>query len=142
MPTRVSKTGSELSIVDNSDTEWKVMKYLSEWCQLSKSMDIATGYFEIGAFLSRNDEWHKVDEFRILMGGERRRENAYSAKIRLPGTLISREDGLDATISSPLAMVSSAEMLGTTVCVLSKPSIFSLNLCSFIFFRSASVIGI
>ena len=70
MPTRVSKTGSELFIVDNSDTDWKVMKYLSEWCQLSKSMDIATGYFEIGAFLSLNDEWQKVDEFRILMGGE------------------------------------------------------------------------
>jgi superfamily II DNA or RNA helicase len=70
MPTRVSKTGSELFIVDNSNTDWKVMKYLSEWCQLSKSMDIATGYFEIGAFLSLNDEWQKVDEFRVLMGGE------------------------------------------------------------------------
>lgn len=70
MPTRVSKTGSELFIVDNSDTDWKVMKYLLEWCQLSKSIDIATGYFEIGAFLSLNEEWQKVDEFRILMGGE------------------------------------------------------------------------
>ena len=27
MPTRTSKTGSELFIVDNSDTDWKVRKY-------------------------------------------------------------------------------------------------------------------
>jgi hypothetical protein len=28
MPQRVSKTGSELFIVDNSDEEWKVSRYL------------------------------------------------------------------------------------------------------------------
>lgn len=43
-----SKKG-ELFIVDNSDAAWKVQKYLSEWCELSKKFDIATGYFEIGS---------------------------------------------------------------------------------------------
>ena len=43
-----SKKG-ELFIVDNSDIAWKVQKYLSEWCELSKKFDIATGYFEIGS---------------------------------------------------------------------------------------------
>jgi hypothetical protein len=42
MPTRTSKTGSELFIIDNSDTEWKVRKYLHDWCQLSSQIDIAT----------------------------------------------------------------------------------------------------
>jgi len=28
MPVRTAKSGSELFIVDNSDTEWKVAKYL------------------------------------------------------------------------------------------------------------------
>jgi hypothetical protein len=42
MPTRTSKTGSELFIIDNSDADWKVRKYLHDWCQLSSQIDIAT----------------------------------------------------------------------------------------------------
>ena len=52
MPRRSSSTGSELFIVDNSDEDWKVLRYLHDWCQLSKSIDIATGYFEIGSLLA------------------------------------------------------------------------------------------
>src|SRR3990172_345116 len=81
MPHRVSKTGSELFIVDNSDEDWKVLRYLHEWCQLSKSIDVATGYFEIGSLLALKDEWQKVDSIRILMGDEvsLRTKNAFSA---------------------------------------------------------------
>lgn len=70
MPTRKSITGSELFIVDNSEDDWKVVRYLHDWCQLSKAIDIATGYFEIGALLALKDEWQKVDKIRILMGDE------------------------------------------------------------------------
>ena len=70
MPKRTSATGSELFIVDNSDTDWKVLRYLHDWCQISQSIDIATGYFEIGSLLALKDEWQKVDEIRILMGDE------------------------------------------------------------------------
>src|SRR5947209_13675627 len=70
MPKRTSKAGSELFIVDNSEVDWKVLRYLHDWCQLSKGIDIATGYFEIGALLSLKDEWQKVDQIRILMGDE------------------------------------------------------------------------
>lgn len=70
MPRRTSKTGSELFIVDNSDEEWKVLRYLHDWCQLSKAIDVATGYFEIGSLLALKDEWQKVDSIRILMGDE------------------------------------------------------------------------
>ena len=52
MPKREShKVGSELFIVDNSDEDWKALRYLHDWCQISKAIDIATGYFEIGALL-------------------------------------------------------------------------------------------
>jgi superfamily II DNA or RNA helicase len=61
---------SELFIVDNTNSEWKVWSYLSEWCELSKAIDIATGYFEIGAFLCLQEKWQSVDQFRILMGDE------------------------------------------------------------------------
>lgn len=61
---------SQLFIVDNSDTDWKVRSYLSEWCELSKAIDIATGYFEIGALLALKEGWQKVDKIRLLMGDE------------------------------------------------------------------------
>jgi superfamily II DNA or RNA helicase len=79
MPNRTSPTGSELFIVDNSDTDWKVVRYLHDWCQISKAIDIATGYFEIGSLLSLQDEWQKVDKIRILMGDEvsKRTRNAF-----------------------------------------------------------------
>jgi superfamily II DNA or RNA helicase len=80
MPRRSSPTGSELFIVDNSDDDWKVLRYLHDWCQLSKSIDIATGYFEVGSLLALKDEWQKVDQIRILMGDEvsRRTKNAFT----------------------------------------------------------------
>src|ERR1017187_6812243 len=70
MPRRSSPTGSELFIVDNSEEDWKVLRYLHDWCQISKSIDVATGYFEIGALLALKDQWQKVDHIRILMGDE------------------------------------------------------------------------
>ena len=63
-------SASELFIVDNSDSDWKVRSYLSDWCDLSSAIDIATGYFEIGALLSLKEQWQKVDKIRLLMGDE------------------------------------------------------------------------
>lgn len=59
---------SDLFIVDNRDSEWKVHKYLSEWCEIAKKFDIATGFFEIGALLSLEGKWQNLEEIRILMG--------------------------------------------------------------------------
>jgi hypothetical protein len=59
-----------LFIIDNSDEDWKVVRYLHDWCQLAKGLDIATGYFEIGSLLALRDEWQKVDHIRLLMGDE------------------------------------------------------------------------
>lgn len=66
----MSQSASELFIVDNSDSDWKVRSYLSDWCELSSAIDIATGYFEIGALLCLKEQWQKVDRIRILMGDE------------------------------------------------------------------------
>jgi hypothetical protein len=65
----VSKAG-DIFIVDNSDSDWRVRSYLLEWCDLSRAMDIATGYFEIGALLALDDKWQAVEKIRILMGDE------------------------------------------------------------------------
>lgn len=83
LPNRTSLVGSELFIVDNSEDDWKAVRYLRDWCQLSKSLDIATGYFEIGALLALGEEWQKVDGIRILMGDEvsRRTKKAFDEGI-------------------------------------------------------------
>ena len=69
-PNAEQKSGADLFIVDNSDSDWKVKQYLSEWTQIASSFDIATGYFEIGALLALDGEWQKLDKLRILMGDE------------------------------------------------------------------------
>jgi len=61
---------NDLFIVDNSNGEWKVRSYLREWCDLSSAIDIATGYFEIGALLALDGRWKQVDKIRLLMGDE------------------------------------------------------------------------
>ena len=84
MNDRAKQSGSELFIVDNSDRDWKVARYLRDWCRLSSSIDIATGNFEIGALLELDGDWQKVDQFRILMGDEvtRRTKQAMLAGLR------------------------------------------------------------
>lgn len=65
-----SDRGGDLFIVDNSDNDWKVVRYLRDWSDLSERMDIATGYFEIGALLALHEKWQTVDQIRVLMGDE------------------------------------------------------------------------
>lgn len=71
-PTSSSTTArsSDLFIVDNSEDDWKVARYLYDWCEIAKAFDIATGYFEIGSLLALDGQWQKLDHIRILMGDE------------------------------------------------------------------------
>jgi HKD family nuclease len=108
MPRRTSKTGSELFIVDNSDDDWKVQRYLHDWCQLSKAIDVATGYFEIAGLLALKDEWQKVETIRILMGDEvsRRTKKAFSeglqqVKSRLDDSLETEKEKNDFLTGVP-----------------------------------------
>jgi superfamily II DNA or RNA helicase len=97
MPKRTSgKTGSELFIVDNSDDEWKVVRYLRDWCSISSSIDVATAYFEVGSLLALDGEWQKVDHLRVLMGDEvsKRTKAAFAAAV------VQRLARLDASIES------------------------------------------
>jgi superfamily II DNA or RNA helicase len=73
-----------LFIVDNSDTDWKVQRYVREWCDLASRIDVATGYFEIGALLALDGQWQKLDQLRILMGDEvsKRTKQALAAGIK------------------------------------------------------------
>ena len=70
MADKAPKSGGDLFIVDNSDDDWKVARYLREWTEIAHTFDIATGYFEIGALLTLDSHWQKLDKLRILMGDE------------------------------------------------------------------------
>ncbi len=62
--------GGELFIVDNSETDWKGLRYLQDWTEIASSFDIATGFFEIGSLLALDGKWQKLDNIRILMGDQ------------------------------------------------------------------------
>ena len=61
---------TDLYIVDNNSSEQSVRKYLDDWCDISRQMDIATGYFEIGGLLELDGEWQKLEKIRIILGSE------------------------------------------------------------------------
>lgn len=59
-----------LYYVDNSLDNWNVKEYLKQWCKVSKQMDVATGYLEIGGLLDLDHEWQKLNKIRIILGDE------------------------------------------------------------------------
>jgi superfamily II DNA or RNA helicase len=61
---------TDLFITDNANEERTVKKYLKEWCPISRQMDVATGYLEIGGLLELDSDWQKLDKIRIILGNE------------------------------------------------------------------------
>ncbi|MDQ4489045.1 helicase-related protein [Sinomonas sp. ASV486] len=85
---------SEQFIVDNTAEDWKALQYLREWCDISSAMDIATGHFEIGALLSLDRAWQKVDKIRLLIGGETSRTTADAIAAALDTSIdVERQTG-------------------------------------------------
>ena len=86
------KAGADLFIVDNSDSDWKVLNYLREWTEISRAFDIATGYFEIGALLALDGHWQNLEQLRILMGDEvtRRTKKALAEGVALAKQVLDR----------------------------------------------------
>ncbi|MDE0493986.1 MAG: hypothetical protein OXH54_08625 [Acidimicrobiaceae bacterium] len=62
--------GGDLFIVDSSVSGWTGLEYLSQWTEVARSFDIATGFFEIGALLALDGKWQQLDGIRLLMGDE------------------------------------------------------------------------
>ena len=87
--------GADLFIVDNSDADWKVSRYLQEWTDFASRFDIATGYFEIGALLALDNQWQKLEKLRILMGSE---VSGRTRKALLAGIKEGARHALDASI--------------------------------------------
>ena len=89
-----SAEGSELFIVDNSVSGWTGLEYLRQWCEISRSFDIATGFFEIGSLLELDGHWQQLDKIRILMG----EEVSLRTKQAFTQALAERMDRLDGSL--------------------------------------------
>jgi len=62
--TEATTKGHELFIVDNSVSGWTGLRNLDEWCGISSSFDIATGFFEIGSLLQLDGKWQQLEKIR------------------------------------------------------------------------------
>ena len=89
--------GGDLFIVDNSISGWTGLRYLTEWTELAKSFDVATGYFEIGGLLAMEGKWQQLDKIRILMGDE---TTARSKRAILEAVRSNAEARLDASLEA------------------------------------------
>lgn len=108
MASRPTKPGGDVFIVDNSDSDWKVLRYLQDWADIASGIDIATGYFEIGALLALDGQWQKLDSLRILMGDEvsKRTKAAMLAGVeaalkRLDQSIEEQKKGDDFLVGAP-----------------------------------------
>src|SRR5437773_5342860 len=90
-----SQSGGELFIVDNSDSEWKGLKYLQDWTEIAKAFDIASGFFEIGSLLALDGRWQQLEKIRVLLGAEM---SARTRQALLEGLKQRTEQILDQSI--------------------------------------------
>lgn len=96
---------SEQFIVDNTAEDWKALQYLREWCDISSAIDIATGHFEIGAFLALDGAWQKVDKIRLLIGGETSRTTADAIAAALDASIVVEREKGDTFLTGIEAVV-------------------------------------
>lgn len=95
----------EQFIVDNTAEDWKALQYVREWCDISSAIDIATGHFEIGAFLALDGAWQKVDKIRLLIGGETSRTTADAIAAALDSSILVERQTGDAFLTGVDAVV-------------------------------------
>jgi len=89
--------GRSLFVVDNSDAGWTGLRYLKEWAGISRSFDIATGFFEIGALLELDGDWQRLDRIRLLMGAE---TGHRTRRVLLDAVRANAVDALDRSLEA------------------------------------------
>jgi hypothetical protein len=92
-----SYDGGELFIVDNSDSEWKGLKYLQGWTEIASAFDIASGFFEIGSLFALDQRSEKLDKIRVLLGAE---VSARTRRALLEGLRQRTEQVVDQSIEN------------------------------------------
>lgn len=86
---------NDLYTVDNSTEERSVKSYLRDWCSVSKQMDIATGYLEIGGLLELDSCWQQLEKIRIILGNEVTRRTEYVINQAVTALLSNLKESVD-----------------------------------------------
>ena len=89
------------TLIDNVDGN-TLLKVLESLLIKSVSLDIATGTFEIGAFLSLGETWRHLDGIRLLMGDEttpRTKDQLISALQKATNDNIESEYGTESSVN-------------------------------------------
>jgi len=66
----MSKTDTTLKVVIDNREENTLLALLKSLLPQAVSLDIATGYFEIGSFLALQDSWRRLKNLRVILGDE------------------------------------------------------------------------
>jgi superfamily II DNA or RNA helicase len=82
-------------ILDNADAESSGMARLDRWTAEARSLDVATGYFDIGALLRLESRWQQLEKVRLLLGAP---SNHRTRKALLDAVRQTEIDTLDASI--------------------------------------------
>jgi hypothetical protein len=69
-PLSVDATHDALFIIDNTSENGTCLGYLKACTKSSSALDVATGYFDIGALLALDGQWQHLGRIRILMGAD------------------------------------------------------------------------
>lgn len=112
-----SRNPAEHFIVDNSDEHWKALEYLRQWCEISDSIDIATGHFELGALLALDGEWQKVRQVRLLIGGDTSRQTADAIAAALDRSIAAERGEQDPFLTGVEAVVQALQDGKIDICV-------------------------
>lgn len=94
------------TILDNRNDN-TVLAALKKLLPESKSLDVATGYFEIGSLLSLDSFWNKLEKIRVVMGDEstkRTRKELEDAIRSLSDESIEREKEKDDSLTGLAAV--------------------------------------
>lgn len=67
-------------LIDNSPGRGSVREVLSSWLPEAASLDVATGYFEIGALVELEEHLQSIGSIRILIGGETSRQTSIAIR--------------------------------------------------------------
>ncbi len=117
----------ELGMVDNETEDRQLLATLRAWCQTGQRLDVATDFFEIGAPLELQEEWHRIESLRLLFGtdhplrsGSLLAEARQRILARLDESLEREKEKNDFLVGVPA--IAEALRLGKMQCRLYRPA--------------------
>ena len=98
---RNAASGKLPTIIDNQG-DITLRDAIAQIAQITKGLDVATGFFELGSLLSLDGDWQKIGEIRILLGdaaGRKTRAEIVEAFARLNEIALEEHKAFDDSLA-------------------------------------------